>query len=108
MRKFQAEFDKFHSDNPTVISELVTLADQLMERGHTQYSIKGLFEVLRHRRALKTVDAHSDFKLNNNYTAHYARLIMAEYPRLDGFFKIRSSQDQTEFLLIHPQDNNAE
>ena len=70
-----------------MLVELVQLIKQLKERGHTQYSMKGLFEVLRHRHALKTTS--EDFKLNNNYTAYYARLIMDQYPEHEGFFHLR-------------------
>jgi len=81
---------KFHADNPHVYSELVSLARQLRGLGHERYSIKGLWEVLRHRRAMQT--NASDFKLNNNYTAHYARWIMDREPDLSGFFATRTTR----------------
>ena len=36
-----------------------------------------------------TVEANSRFVLNNNYTALYARRIMANEPDLDGVFRLR-------------------
>ena len=30
-----------------------------------------------------------DFKINNDFTAHYARLLMREHPALEGFFETR-------------------
>lgn len=91
---------KFAQDNPTVLVELVDLARQLKRRGHERYSIKGLFEVLRHRRALETQDRFSEFKLNNNYTAYYARMIMSQYPDLRGFFATRGDGEKPELDLF--------
>lgn len=29
------------------------------------------------------------YKLNNNYTRHYSRLLMSREPELEGFFEVR-------------------
>jgi len=44
--------------------------------------------VLRWERAMKTTD-QTEWKLNNNYTSRYARLIMEQEPDLEGFFVTR-------------------
>jgi len=80
-------FFEFHRQNPKVYDELVTLARKIKSRGYRKYSIKGLYEVLRFNRALKTTG--KEFKLNNNYTASYARMIMTNESDLNGFFDIR-------------------
>ena len=88
-------FLKFHRENPQVLMSLLRLAGKLRDRGHTRYSIKGLFEVLRWRHSIKTKDSLSSFKLCNNHTAFYARLIMDENQDLatchhgEGFFKLK-------------------
>lgn len=82
-------FTQFHSDNPHVYKALVKLARDLKRNGHETYGMKGLFEVLRWQHAIKTKG--SIFKLNNNYTSMYARLIMRKELGLKGFFKIRES-----------------
>ena len=87
---YQHEFEEFNAENPQVYEELVALARQLKEFGHSQYSIKGLWEVLRHRRALETTG--NEFKLNNNFTAPYARRIMEQEPDLVDFFGTRISK----------------
>jgi hypothetical protein len=84
------QFDAFHTTNPTVLDELVDLADQLFLHGYTRGSMKMLFEVLRWERMLETDDPSSEFKLNNNYTSHYARLVVQTYPRFEGFFETRN------------------
>lgn len=80
-------FERFHERNPQVYAALRQMALELRRRGHRQYGIKALFEVLRFNSAMQT---HGDtFKLNNNYTALYARLLMDQEPELDGFFELR-------------------
>ena len=88
--RYQHEFEEFNAENPQVYEELVALARQLKEFGHSQYSIKWLWEVLRHRRALETTG--NEFKLNNNFTAPYARRIMEQEPDLVDFFVTRRSK----------------
>ena len=87
MTKLEENFIKFHDKNPHVYQKLTALAKQLKRKGINQYSIKGLFEVLRWHTAIKTQD--KTFKLCNNYTAYYSRLIMDNNPDLKGFFKIK-------------------
>ena len=80
-------FWEFHSENPDVYRELRSLALSLKGKGHDHYGIKALFEVVRFNRAAATSD--ETFKLNNNYSALYARLLMKHEKRLGGFFEIR-------------------
>jgi hypothetical protein len=86
------KFREFHEANPEVYAKLVDLAVQLKHRGRKSYGMKSLFEVMRWHRAMTTTG--SEFKLNNNYTALYARLIMHNEPRLEGFFRTRESSEQ--------------
>ena len=66
---------------------LVRLARELTAQGRARVGIKMLFEVLRWQHALRTTG--DEFKLNNNYHSHYARLIMSQEPDLDGVFETR-------------------
>ena len=79
----------FHANNPTILLELRRLALKLKDAGHHKYSIRGLFEVLRFNAAVKTTG--KKYKLNNNLTPFYARLLMETEPRLVGFFNLRNS-----------------
>jgi hypothetical protein len=85
-------FRQFHYDNPHVYHALVMLARNLKKKGHQTYGMKSLFEVLRWEYAMKTTG--SAFKLNNNYTSMYARLIMQNEPDLQEFFRIRKFSPQ--------------
>ena len=71
--RIEQKFQEFRRENPHVYRRLVKLALALAMKGHKRYGIKSLFEVLRWEEAMATTG--SQFKLNNNYTALYARLI---------------------------------
>lgn len=81
-------FEKFNDDNPEVYHALVMMARSLLARGYTQYSCRCLMEVLRYDMATRTHDP-SGFKLPNNYSSRYARLIMQTCPDLQDFFELR-------------------
>jgi hypothetical protein len=83
----EERFQAFHDRNPQVYRALRDMALEMRRRGHRQYGIKALFEVLRFNHAMRTEG--DIFKLNNNYTALYARLLMDNEPELDGFFELR-------------------
>lgn len=84
----EAAFLRFHGENPQVYAELVKLCRQARRQGHTKIGMKMLWEVMRWNLwlAVKTDD---DFKLNNNHTSRYARLIMRTEPDLASIFDLR-------------------
>lgn len=88
--RHQAAFQRFHSENPHVYVALERLAFKLRNKGVTRWGIKALWEVCRYELALNTNAPVSTFKLNNNYTACYARLLMERNPEdLADFFELR-------------------
>lgn len=84
----EKQFLAFHRENPHVYDKLVELAFLLKDKKHKKIGIAMLFEQLRWLHAMQTSDM-GGFKLNNNYRAFYARMIMGRNPALDGFFEIR-------------------
>lgn len=86
LRKFRV----FHENNPHVFMKLRALALDLKQRGLEKYSIKGLYEVVRWQYAFE-YGKDEQYRLNNNYTAYYARLLMEAEPDLKGFFSLRTS-----------------
>lgn len=82
------DFWRFHDEHPEVMRELATLALEARQRGARRIGIKQLFEVLRWQRGMRTND-WSGFKLNNSYTAYYARVLEDWFPGLDGMFEQR-------------------
>ena len=79
-------FQAFHAANPDILERLIKLARGAKERGFKEYSIKGLWEVLRFNSNPKTSE---HYKLCNNFTSRYARVVMAHAPDLEGFFVLR-------------------
>ena len=84
-------FAQFHASNPQVYSMLVSLARGLRTKRPRKLGIKMLFEVLRWQYYLQT-DSDEEYKLSNDFTAPYARLIMDQEPDLQNAFNTRPSQ----------------
>lgn len=87
-------FLAFHHQHPDVYVELVRLARRWKAAGHPKIGMKMLFEVLRWNRGLSQVRDDRGFKLNNDFSSRYARLIQANEPDLRGFFETRALADE--------------
>jgi hypothetical protein len=85
----KAQFERFHSRHPEVYAEFVRLCRVATRAGRKRVGIKQLFEVLRWNRYVGP-DHLEDYKLNNNYAPHYARLIMSREPDLANIFETRA------------------
>lgn len=79
-------FRKFHAANPHVYANLHQLALSARRAGQQRGGMKAFFEILRYTTLVTTGES---FKLNNNFTALYARLMMQQEPELRGFFEVR-------------------
>lgn len=71
-------FAEFHRLNPWVFRELERLAAEAISDGDTRIGVKHLVEVLRWRYRRGTDG--SRWKYNNNWTSHYARLLLEAHP----------------------------
>lgn len=80
-------FEKFHAENPHVYASVVEVCLDLKEQGFDKGSIWLVFNRLRWLYAIKTTG--SKFRLSNNHTGYYARVVMAANPELDGFFTLK-------------------
>lgn len=83
----QAAFEEFHRINPHVYRHLVRAARRARFLGRRKIGIGMLFEVMRWNYFVQTEG--DEFKLNNNFTSRYARLIEEENPDLKGIFETR-------------------
>jgi hypothetical protein len=83
-------FQSFHALNPEVYLAIVEIARDLKGLGFNRGGMKMIFERLRWLHAIDTKG--DDFKLNNNFTAFYARLVMEMEADLAGFFEIREQR----------------
>jgi len=90
--ELDAAFREFHEANPDVWRLFVRFTFDVIRRGFKHYSSKSIFERIRWHTDIETViqtGEIKDFKLNNNYTAAYARLFGQTYPEHAGFFRLR-------------------
>lgn len=90
MPSISKQFEQFHIDNPHVYWIMAMLAREWVKRtGRHKLGTKALFERARWEIAITTSDP--DYKLNNNYTAYYARMLMRFEPDLVDIFNLRAS-----------------
>lgn len=82
------KFNEFHMQNPHVYKTLVAKCRQLRQHNpRAKVGIGMLWENMRWDYMFST--EYEDFKLNNNYKPHYARLIMTVNPELSDIFETR-------------------
>ena len=87
----EERFLVFHRANPHVYESLKQLALDLVNRGHETIGIGMIYEVCRWQQYLRTSDPQG-FKLNNDFRAPFARMLMRCEPRLANVFEIRHSK----------------
>lgn len=81
-------FVAFHRANPQVYARLETEALKLGSLPKApRFGISLIFEVMRHDHLLKTEGEH--WKLNNNFRALYARLLLHHQPHLTPKLEMR-------------------
>lgn len=81
---------EFHKDNPRVYRELRYLAmEAVVTHGRRRLGIGQLWERLRWEYEITTTETRP--KLNNNYRAFYARLLMQSEPVLRDVFATRKA-----------------
>ena len=85
MSKLQQQWEDCKKNQPDLIPKLAELAFELQRRGHSKYSISGLFHILRWETSATTGDL--GLKVNNNHQPFAARELMIKYPQLIGFLK---------------------
>jgi hypothetical protein len=87
MPEYTARFLNYHSENPHVWDWFVQFTMQAIKAGRGHFSAKAVFERLRWHARFETKG--DEFKINNNYTADYARKFMNEYPQYNDLFETR-------------------
>ena len=74
-------FEQYQQRNPRIYKEFVHYAFELINAGQTRIGSKGIFERIRWEAKIKR---EGEFKVNNNYTADYARKFEQDHPHLAG------------------------
>jgi L-rhamnose mutarotase len=89
----EEQFEAYHHRHPEVYEEFVRIARMVKAHGFKTYSAYACRERVRWHFQFER-DAADDFKISNNLTPHYARLIMEQEPDLAGFFEIKRLKDE--------------
>lgn len=80
-------FNQYHQENPIIWEKFKELTFKAINKRFKNYSSKGIFELIRwHTKGDIKADG---LKINNNYTADYARMFMDRFPQYKGFFRTR-------------------
>lgn len=83
-------YREWDARNPHFYPLFCRFAKQLADRGHRAISSKLLFERIRWESFIRfDAGAGDAYKLNNNYTAIYARRFMRDHPEHEGLFRLR-------------------
>ena len=82
----EESFQIFHELNPSIYLELVRMTRLMRAKGRKKIGMKMLFEALRWNYMVSTDDPETEFKLNNNFTSRYVRLIAEQEPELASMF----------------------
>lgn len=90
----ELKFWTFHFANPHVYELFKKYAEDVLHAGYEHYGIKAIFERVRWHMDIDT-EGGEGFKLNNNYTSRYARLLSQEDKRFCGFFRNRQLKTDT-------------
>ena len=98
--EMREQVETFHRRHPEVWDLFTKYTLQMIAKGFKHYSAKAIFERIRWEKDLGG-DGKTQFKLNNNYTAFYARRFGRAYPQHEGFFRNRkqTSEDSRETNL---------
>jgi hypothetical protein len=83
------EFEEFHKNNPHIYSAFKRFAREA-KRVRNHYSARDIIHRIRWYTAIESKDKDG-FKINNNWSPFYARMLQAEDPAFQDFFRNRKA-----------------
>lgn len=87
MTKITERFKKFHHENPHIYELFKKMSYQAKAKGFSNIGAQFIGEVMRWESGVKTTG--DIFKINNDYLAYYARMVMDREMGFKGFFRTR-------------------
>ena len=84
----QERFEQFHRLNPWVLNSLEKLACAEMANGY-RTSVDYLVHQLRWHYRRTIADPKSDFRISNDYTSRYARMLLDRNPSLGNIIQTK-------------------
>ena len=79
-------FESYQARNPRLYKEFVHYTHQMIGAGQTKIGAKAIFERIRWE---SKIERNDEFKINNNYSADYARKFEKDFPHFAGIFEKR-------------------
>ena len=76
-------FKKYHEENPQIYNEFKIIAKNLIAGNNTHIGARNIIEVIRYH---TMISGNDQYKVNNNYSADYARLFEKDFPEYEGIF----------------------
>jgi hypothetical protein len=88
------KFIDYHLANPEIYQAFKTFAQELIQAGNNKIGSKMITERIRWESKISKV---GKYKVNNNYTADFARLFEIEFPEHEGIFEKRICRSREKF-----------
>jgi hypothetical protein len=88
MASHDDKFFEYHEKNPHVFELFVKYAKKVKASGYKHYGMHTIMHRVRWHINIDTEDPDG-YKMDNNYSSRYARLLAKEYPEFEGFFHTR-------------------
>jgi len=82
------KFHRYHQANPHIFDDFRRLAGEMRKTGRQKYGAWVIVQRIRWDRDISSVG--DVFKINNDYIALYARLLIYKEPDYAGFFELRA------------------
>ena len=103
LEEIRAACREFHLQHPGCWDAFCRFAIEKAEVGYRVYSAKAVMERVRWE-----TDQGGDFpqfKINDHFTALYARAFMRVYPQFEGFFRLRRQPSETKRAQSHSRES---
>lgn len=82
------DFEKYNEENPHVYRLFEQFAMQVVKAGRHHYGAWAIVARIRWHLDIE-VRMTDDFKINNNFTAIYARMFRTAFPSVENIFELR-------------------
>lgn len=101
----EARFWEMHAENPRVYQLFDKFAWMLIHRGYQHHSADAVLHRIRWASAVEMEG--DEFKINDHFSAYYARLWMRNNPDNRGFFRLRVLKNGEASETLTGQDVGA-
>ncbi len=88
-------FNIFHKDNPHIYQKFAEQCFLAVNKGKKKTSAKMIINVIRWHSYLET-NTDDEYRINDAFSAHYARKFIEDYPQHNELFELRRLRDGSE------------